>query len=231
MTRRNLGKVLLANGGLMLVCLTAVVLSPRVSASPAPQATPSSATPAPPAGSPVSPSPGEQSYVVQSGDTLWSIATNFYGNGSKYTLIQRANDLPDGTRLHVGMTLTIPADTQAAPTAPSGELTPSPTPVPLLTLVAQPTQGAPAGPTAPSAFPSPFPAPTRQLASPPDGPSGSGTSGITPLIPVLTLLINGLSGICFLGSLTCAFLSLDAYRRSKRFAERDYIRRRIRVKV
>ncbi|MCL4393244.1 MAG: LysM peptidoglycan-binding domain-containing protein [Chloroflexi bacterium] len=234
MTRRNVGKVLLANGGLLLVCLTAVVLSPRVSASPVRQATPSSVgvTPPPPAGRTPAPSDSQptqpadqQQYVVQSGDTLWSIAANFYGNGSKYTLIQSANGLSDGERLRVGMTLTIPSETQAPPSAPGSSLSPTPTAVPLLTLVAEPTQIVPAE------SPSPLPQSTLQAVALTDKPGGSGNSGIAPLIPYLTLLINGLSGICFLGSLTCAFLSIDAYRRSKRFAERDYIRRRIRVKV
>ena len=40
-----------------------------------------------------------------------------------------------------------------------------------------------------------------------------------------------IEAICLLGSLTCAFLSIDAYRHSKRFVQRDYIRKRIRVKV
>lgn len=71
----------------------------------------------------------EQTYVVEAGDTLWSIATKFYGNGSKYPAILRANNMTESTRLQIGATLVIPALGDATPIAlPKTSLTPNPTP-------------------------------------------------------------------------------------------------------
>jgi nucleoid-associated protein YgaU/GH25 family lysozyme M1 (1,4-beta-N-acetylmuramidase) len=49
-----------------------------------------------------------QTYTVQEGDTLWKIATNFLGNGNRYTEIMSLNDLQNGD-LIVGQSLRIPA--------------------------------------------------------------------------------------------------------------------------
>ena len=52
---------------------------------------------------------GAQSYTVQRGDTLVSIARRFYGDGSYYPLIVIASDeVTDPDRIEVGMNLTIP---------------------------------------------------------------------------------------------------------------------------
>jgi LysM repeat protein len=50
------------------------------------------------------------SYTVQSGDTLWSIAKNAYGDGSKYTTIFDANTslLTNPNLITAGIVLTIP---------------------------------------------------------------------------------------------------------------------------
>ena len=63
---------------------------------------------------------GAQSYTVQRGDTLVSIARRYYGDGSYYPLIVAASDeITDPDQIEVGMNLTIPAlrenldDTQA----------------------------------------------------------------------------------------------------------------------
>lgn len=47
-------------------------------------------------------------YIVQSGDTLSTIAQQFYGISSKYLLIARANGLRNANVLRVGMELVIP---------------------------------------------------------------------------------------------------------------------------
>ncbi|MBT8064473.1 MAG: LysM peptidoglycan-binding domain-containing protein [Xanthomonadales bacterium] len=51
-----------------------------------------------------------RTYTVQSGDTLWKIAEEMYGNGSKYTKIFEANtdqlDNPD--RIFPGQKLKVP---------------------------------------------------------------------------------------------------------------------------
>ncbi len=55
-------------------------------------------------------------YVVKSGDTLWDIATELYGNGKKWRIILDANKdkLAEGDNLKVNMVLVIPKDTEQA---------------------------------------------------------------------------------------------------------------------
>ena len=52
------------------------------------------------------PEPGG-TYIVQKGDSLWSIAERFLGNGRQYVLLMRANNLTD-TMIWPGMELIIP---------------------------------------------------------------------------------------------------------------------------
>ncbi|MEW6026132.1 MAG: LysM peptidoglycan-binding domain-containing protein [Planctomycetota bacterium] len=61
------------------------------------------------------------SYTVKPGDTLWIIATHFYGDGTKWKQIQEANKLSDPGKLKVGMVLTIPdaSDTSYRPATSS----------------------------------------------------------------------------------------------------------------
>lgn len=56
--------------------------------------------------------PAGQAYVTQPGDTLWSIAEQFYGDGTQWPKIYQANMAvigPDPNVLHAGLTLQIPA--------------------------------------------------------------------------------------------------------------------------
>jgi hypothetical protein len=48
------------------------------------------------------------SYTVRRGDTLGKIARQLYGDAARYTLIVRANRIPDPDRLAVGQELVIP---------------------------------------------------------------------------------------------------------------------------
>lgn len=48
------------------------------------------------------------SYTVRPGDTLGKIARRLYGDAARYTLIVRANRIPDPDRLTVGQKLVIP---------------------------------------------------------------------------------------------------------------------------
>lgn len=50
----------------------------------------------------------ERTYTVQAGDTLWDIATEFYGDGRQYPKIARANDIADPDVIHIGAVLKIP---------------------------------------------------------------------------------------------------------------------------
>ncbi|MCC7146178.1 MAG: LysM peptidoglycan-binding domain-containing protein [Phycisphaeraceae bacterium] len=46
-------------------------------------------------------------YVIQKGDTLWSIAKRVYGDGKRWSDIARANNL-DPKKLPVGQKITLP---------------------------------------------------------------------------------------------------------------------------
>ncbi|MEM8783634.1 MAG: LysM domain-containing protein [Planctomycetota bacterium] len=49
-----------------------------------------------------------QTYTVQKGDTLWSIASRLYGDGQKHRDILAANPQVNPSRLLVGQTLVLP---------------------------------------------------------------------------------------------------------------------------
>ena len=63
--------------------------------------------------------PGDRTYTVESGDSVWSIAQKLYGNGYKYTVILQANGLTEASRLRVGQVLVIPGASDASPAAPA----------------------------------------------------------------------------------------------------------------
>ena len=52
--------------------------------------------------------PGDYIYTVQKGDSLWKLAKQFYGSGSKYPIIKQANNITSDT-IYVGQQLKIPA--------------------------------------------------------------------------------------------------------------------------
>ncbi len=104
-------------------------------------------------------------YTVKDGDTLFTIAQQYYDDGYKYDLIVKANQLTDENVISKGLVLEIPkpdgqtlAQAQASPTPPSSSSTePSPTDV------ATPT-------------PTQTPAPAQVAQNP---QSDSGTGGAT----------------------------------------------------
>ena len=59
---------------------------------------------------PVKPKTEKRTYTVVRGDCLYSIATEFYGNGSKYTLIYNANKdkIKNPSLIYAGQVLVIP---------------------------------------------------------------------------------------------------------------------------
>ena len=54
-------------------------------------------------------SSGTTDYTVQDGDTPWTMAQKFYGNGAEYTKILEANGLQEGANIQPGDVLKIPA--------------------------------------------------------------------------------------------------------------------------
>lgn len=54
-------------------------------------------------------SAGTKDYTVQQGDTPWTMAEKFYGNGAEYTKILEANGLQEGANIQPGDVLKIPA--------------------------------------------------------------------------------------------------------------------------
>ncbi|MEV4413554.1 LysM domain-containing protein [Catellatospora sp. NPDC049609] len=50
----------------------------------------------------------ERTYKVKAGDTLWDIATHYYGDGRQYMKIAKANNIADPNLINVGVVLKIP---------------------------------------------------------------------------------------------------------------------------
>lgn len=49
-----------------------------------------------------------ETYTVKQGDTLWALAVKYYGNGSRWREIAKANGILDPRKLQVGQRITIP---------------------------------------------------------------------------------------------------------------------------
>jgi len=58
----------------------------------------------------ITPEPESKFYTIQKGDTLWKIATTFYGDGSKYPSIVEANleVIKDADLIYPGQNIRIP---------------------------------------------------------------------------------------------------------------------------
>jgi hypothetical protein len=52
--------------------------------------------------------PAARTYTVESGDTLWAIAEQFYGDGNKYQIIADASGISNPDLIQPGQVLTIP---------------------------------------------------------------------------------------------------------------------------
>ena len=189
-------------------------------------------SPTPTPGSTRAPAPGDRMYTVSAGDTLWSIAVKFYGNGTKYGLILRANNLPENVTLRVGSPLLIPSlDPGSVVSLPT--LAPSATPS---AVSAPPQPTPPALPT--NMLPQPSPTQIAQpiaLASPapgnssPEFSSTSEESATSQTLSFLLTVINLISGACFVGALLFAFMAVDSYRHTRQFVRRRRIGNRVRI--
>ncbi|GIG02168.1 LysM peptidoglycan-binding domain-containing protein [Catellatospora citrea] len=76
-----------------------------------PAAAPKPAAPAAGAPKPAAPTPkapAERTYKVKSGDTLWDIAAQYYGDGRQYMKIAKANNIANPNLINVGVVLKIP---------------------------------------------------------------------------------------------------------------------------
>lgn len=60
---------------------------------------------------------GAKSYTVKKGDTLWALAEKYYGDGTKWKLIAKANKIKDPRKLQIGTKLVIPGVTDKKKTA------------------------------------------------------------------------------------------------------------------
>ena len=61
------------------------------------------------AGEETEPEQAERTYTVQSGDNLWDIAVEVYGDGYRWTDIAQANNLVNPDLIHSGNVLSLPA--------------------------------------------------------------------------------------------------------------------------
>ncbi len=85
---------------------------PAPASGPPPGSTPPST---PPSTDPSTDSKPEQRiHIVKNGDSLWKLAAKYYGDGNKYMLIARENDIHAENPLAAGMQLAIPPDPTAA---------------------------------------------------------------------------------------------------------------------
>jgi 5'-nucleotidase/UDP-sugar diphosphatase len=84
---------------------TAPAASEPATAAPPASATPSASTEVPAALAPNTPT----SHVIASGDTLWDLAKQFYGDGTLWKKISEANGTPTPRHLTIGKELQIPS--------------------------------------------------------------------------------------------------------------------------
>jgi len=73
------------------------------------------------------PAPANQTYIVQAGDSLWSIAQRFYGNPFKWPDIYHANQsqIADPNAISIGQALTIPGSGTARAAANAASAAPA----------------------------------------------------------------------------------------------------------
>ncbi len=86
-----------------------------------------------------------QTHIITKGETLWSIAENYYQQGSDWKMIANANNITDPIKLEVGQKITIPSISTIPSSSPQVTeiVTSSPAPVaPTATPIPQITKEA-----------------------------------------------------------------------------------------
>jgi len=163
-------------------------------------------------------------YEVKAGDTLWSIATTVYGNGSLYILIQQANELPEKAVLRVGSKLLIPSTDAPTPT-----LVPSSQPTEYITPTAVPSPQSSATNTAVPMISSSESFSADSETKAPDTTNKSNGQEWSSLIRYIQWSEYLLSIVCFWGSVYCAYLSFEVYQRNELYIRRRTIGDRVRT--
>src|SRR5260221_6398692 len=80
----------------------------------------------------------EESYKIQDGETLWSIADKFYGDGFKWTYIASRNNIQDATNISSGRILFVPPlSSQYAKQTDKGTVFAGPSPKPIISSQSQ----------------------------------------------------------------------------------------------
>ena len=116
-------------------------------------------------------------YVVQKGDSLWTIAVAKYGDGYKWVEIAKANNLSNPSKIEAGMRIIIPDINMAIAITEFPSLTvepPTSTPAPTRVPAKEATPQATTIPAAKAPKASPAMQPSKQTV--PDGKKISGNS-------------------------------------------------------
>jgi nucleoid-associated protein YgaU len=92
-------------------------------------------------------SAGETTHVVKGGETLYQIAKKYYGDGTKWQAIVKANPTLKPERMHVGQKLVIPNATRKTAVKETASVTPTPTPAPIAGEKSSTTKAAASGTT------------------------------------------------------------------------------------
>jgi LysM repeat protein len=157
------------------------------------------------------PSAAFQTYTVEPGDSYYKIAQKVYGDGTKYPLILRANNLSDISPLSVGTVLRIPplggSESVATRTSTPGVGLPNPL-LPNRTVTSLPTM-PPTGSAVPLIVPGQPTEPARAGPVAPRDPDAETGA-------LLSALINLTSGTLLLSSMICGFLSYVVFKRTQR---------------
>lgn len=84
-------------------------------------------------------------YTIKEGDTLFSIADKYYGDGYKYEEIAKANNIPDVDSLQTGQEITVPKLEGVAAASPTATAVAAASTEPQATPNTQPVNGGTGG--------------------------------------------------------------------------------------